>query len=414
MDRIVNPEVGFGKPDYGYGNRPELAYIEVVKLVPNIGQTALDPHASLEEMDYNPNPEPLFTEVQLRDKVTEIATNYHTIYDPASAEGEPKQFGITITNRHRLDEGVPAIVILSSGAASLYDEKGNVNTYDNALEIAYTAFKYPDQPVVYIESPGNGNSVNLTDEEYDQAAHDGKLVHESRSPSGKITEYEAFETFQAMARALADAGITISHMSSNAAGAHASTALMAALPEGTMDRAFLYNPTNISDRNWLWLTALTLKEIATQSKYANTSKDPLKMTPERRAMAKEVMGEASNNIIKRRLQQARASTHNLGKLKRQQKMFRRGNAHGQSGAVQLVVSQMRHQALRQTVVLPEFAAQYKDPRDFQEFAHLVRVLGGNVIEIADVETLSIPLGQYGHSHYPSVRQTFESYAFKRK
>jgi hypothetical protein len=81
--------------------------------------------------------------------------------------------------------------------------------------------------------------------------------------------------------------------------------------------------------------------------------------------------------------------------------------------VQLVAAQMRHHALSQTIVLPEFAAQYKDPKDFVEFMAHVKKLGGNIIEIADVESLSVPLGQYGHSHYPTVRQTLESYAFQR-
>jgi hypothetical protein len=279
--------------------------------------------------------------------------------------------------------------------------------------MAYTAFKHPTKPVIYVESPGNGNSVSLTDEEYNQAAQDGKLVQETRDHSGKIVDYEAFETVQAMVRALEDAGISITHTSANAVGAHFSTAVAAALPSDSLERAFLYNPTNISDRNWIWLSVLTGKEILTQGKYEKASKDPLKLTDERRDMAKRVMGEASKGIVKRRVQQAQASTHNLGKLKSQQKMFRRGNKHGQAAAVQLVAAQMRHHALSQTIVLPEFAAQYKDPKDFVEFMAHVKKLGGNIIEIADVESLSVPLGQYGHSHYPTVRQTLESYAFQR-
>jgi hypothetical protein len=409
VDESVKYKKEFKRPDYEYGNRTA---IEVVRLVPNLGALALDPHASL-EIEHNADIEPLFTEAQLEAKVKEIATHYRVIADPKSTEAEPKQFGVTMANEHLLAEGVPGILILSSGASSLYDEKGNVNTFDNAIEMAYTAFKHPMQPVIYVESPGNGNSVNLTDEEYAQAAQDGKLVHESRDPSGKIVDYESFETLQAMVRALEDAGVQISHTSANAAGAHFSTALAAALPRDSLDRAFLYNPTNISDRNWIWLSLLTGKEIITQGKYKNASKDPLKLTDERREMARRVMGDASKGIIKRRIQQAQASTHNLGKLKSQQKMFRRGNKKGQAAAAQLVIGQMHHQNLKQTVILPEFAAWYKDPEDFIEFMNQVKKLGGNIIEAADVESLSIPLGQYGHSHYPTVRQTLESYAFQR-
>jgi hypothetical protein len=398
----------FNQPDYEYGNRPT---IEVVRLVPNLGALALDPHSSL-EIEHNADIEPLFTEEQLEERIKEIALNYRIIYDPHSSEAEPKQFGMSIANGH-LPTDTPGILILSSGAASLYDEKGNVNTFDNALEMAYTSFKHPTKRVVYVEIPGNGNSVNLTDEEYAQAAKDGKLVHEKRDHSGKIVDYEAFETIQAMVRALEEAGVNITHTSANAAGAHFSTAVATALPENSLERAFLYNPTNISDRSWVCLSVLTLKEVATQRKYKKASKDPLKLTDERRDMAKRVMGQASKGIIKRRIQQAQASTHNLGKLSSQQKMFRRGNKHGQAAAVQLVAAQTRHKELRQTIVLPEFAAQYKDPKDFIEFMSQVKKLGGSVIEIADIESLSIPLGQYGHSHYPTVRQTLENYAFHR-
>jgi hypothetical protein len=79
-----------------------------------------------------------------------------------------------------------------------------------------------------------------------------------------------------------------------------------------------------------------------------------------------------------------------------------------------VAAQMQHPDMKQTVVLPAFAAQYKQPEDFIRFMALVGKLGGNAIMIEDIESLTIPMGQYGHSHYPTVRQTLESYAFHRQ
>jgi hypothetical protein len=400
----------YKNPDYEYGNRTP---IEFIRLMPKLGGVALDSHASLELIN-NPAAQPLFSESQLKDKVGEIAQNYRVIFDPRSTEADPKHFGVTIANEHLLAEGVPAVLILSTEASSLYDKGGNVNNHANALELAYTAFKYPDRPIVYMETPGNGNSVILTKDEVAQAAEDGKLLHESRDESGKLTEYEAFETVQAMVRALEDGGIKVSHISSNAGGAHVATALESALPKGTMDRAFLYNLTNISDQNWIRLSIAKGWEIFTQGKYAKNSHDPLKLTEERKEMARQVLGDASKNIVKRRLQQARASTHSISKLKGQQKIFRRGNKHGQSGAVQLVAAQLQHPDLKQTVVLPAFAAQYRDPQDFVRFMEIVSQLGGKAIVVEDIESLTIPMGQYGHSHYPTVRQTLESYAFHRQ
>jgi hypothetical protein len=401
----------YSNPDYDYGNRTP---IEFIRLMPKLGNVALDPHASLELIN-SPAAQPLFTESQLRDKVAEIAHNYRIIYDPDSSESDPRHFGITIANEHLLAEGVPAIIIFSTEASSLYDEEGNVNNHANALEIAYTTFKYSDHPVVYVETPGNGNSVNFTKDEVGMASKDGKLMEEKRDEeTGKITEYEVFETIQALDRALEAAGINTGFISANAGGAHVATAFEAVRPTGTLERAFLYNLTNISDQSWIRLSASKGWEVMTQGKYAKRSHDPLKLTDERKDMAREVLGDASKNIVKRRLQQARASTHSVSKLKGQQKMFRRGNKNGQSGAVQLVAAQMQHPDMKQTVVLPAFAAQYKQPEDFIRFMALVGKLGGNAIMIEDIESLTIPMGQYGHSHYPTVRQTLESYAFHRQ
>jgi hypothetical protein len=82
--------------------------------------------------------------------------------------------------------------------------------------------------------------------------------------------------------------------------------------------------------------------------------------------------------------------------------------------VQLVAAQMQHPDLKQTVVLPAFAAQYRKPEDFVRFMEIVSQLGGMAIQVEDIESLTIPMGQYGHSHYPTVRQTLESYAFHRQ
>jgi hypothetical protein len=400
----------YTSPDYEYGNHTR---IEVVRLMPRLGHTALDPHASLELVN-NPADQPLFTEPQLRDKVGEVANNYRHFYDPRSTEAEPKHFGGTITKEHLITEGVPAILIFDSEASSLFDEEGNVNNHSKALEIAYADFMYSDYPIGSMETPGNGNSVNFTGDEVAQASEDGKLVSEERDPSGQITEYKAFETIQAMVRAVEDAGIKVGYISANAGGAHVATAFEAALPKGTLERAFLYNLTNISDQGWIRLSLAKGWEILTQSKYDKRSHDLLKMTEERKQMAREVLGDASGSIVKRRIQQARASTHGVSKLKGQQKMFMHGNKHGQSGAVQLVAAQMQHPELKQTVVLPAFAAQYRKPEDFVRFMEIVAELGGRAVQIEDVESLTIPMGQYGHSHYPTVRQTLESYAFHRQ
>lgn len=394
-----------GKPDHQYGNRSR---IEVVRLAPTIGTMALDPHGSL---NHDTTDAPLFTEAELEERATELVDEYRIVADPAWTPEKPHHFGITIGNKHLLDQGIPAVVIFSTSGSALFDQNGEPGNEGNLLELAYATFAHPDQPIIYIESPGNGNSTDFLKEEYERAMENGKLVEETRNMAGVITGYEATETMQGLARALEHAGIPVSHLTANASGTHMATALSAALPKDTLERAFLYNPTNISDRASLALALGTFKEILTQKKYQRASKDPLYMTDERKEMARRVMG----SVKKSKLAEARSSTHNPAKHRKQNAIFRRGNKHGQSAAVHAVVSEMRHKALLQTFVVPEFASQYKDAdKDFAEFMRHVTELGGSVINLASLESLKIPLGQYGHSHYPTGRLTLENYAFNRQ
>jgi hypothetical protein len=68
----------YRRPDYDYGNRTS---IEFIRLMPKLGNVALDPHASLELVS-SPAAQPLFTETLLRDKVAEVAHNYRLLFDP--------------------------------------------------------------------------------------------------------------------------------------------------------------------------------------------------------------------------------------------------------------------------------------------------------------------------------------------
>lgn len=389
------------RPDYEYGNRPS---IEVIRLKPFVD--GIDPHASLNHYQTAEAP---FSEAELEDKVVEIVDNYTVIHDPKETESDPKHFGVTVANQGAFKAGVPGILMISTSGSNLYDKEGKPNNEGNALELAYTSIKYGGLPIIYVESMGNGNSVDFSEDEYASATQDGRLVEAVHDHTGKLVSYEAFETFQALARALAANGIKVGRLSSNASGAHLSTALAAALPKDTLDRAFLYNPSNISDRNGLMLGLATVKEIITQGKYARASQDPLRLTDDRKAMAKRVM----SGIPKRKIDLIRSDTHNPRKLGKQNNIFKHGNRKGQSAAVHAVAAELRHRALEQTFVFPEFAAQYKDPRDFSEFMQWIGRLGGHVVETHDLESLQIPLGQYGHSHYPTVRQTLESYSFNR-
>jgi hypothetical protein len=182
--RASEPTPTFKEPDYEYGNRSP---IHVIKIVPNLASVTLDPHASLQ--NYELKDKDPYTDKQLRDTLTEIADNYQVVFDPASTESEPKQIGMTIANKDLLLQGVPGIFIMTTAGSSLYDEERNPNNAGIAIEMAYEALTNR-RPIILGESPGTGNSSDLTKDEYRQAVQDGKLVHEVRDHTGKIISYE--------------------------------------------------------------------------------------------------------------------------------------------------------------------------------------------------------------------------------
>lgn len=392
----------FDKLDYGYGDHSP---IDIIRFKPVTTSDVLDPHASLELPSTD---RPPFTEVQLKDKVGEVVHNYTAISDPESTESQPKQFGFTVANKDKMLAGIPGILLFTTNASSIYDEEFNPNNEGNVLEQAYAAFYHPELPIYLIESPGTGNSVDFTDDEYSSAAKDGRLVSTEIDDEGRITSYEAFPTLQAIRRALEAAGVSIGYISANATGAHIGAAFETTLEPGSIEKSFLYNPTNISDRTFIGFNLAAIREVITQGRYK--SHDPLQLTDERKAMAKAIMSDRP----KRKLDQIRAQTHNPRKLLRQSQIWRRGDRHGQAAAVHGVAAQMQHPEARHTYVLPQFAAQYKSPEDFDKFVQAITKLGGFAREVNDIESLLTPLGQYGHSHFPTVRQTLESYAFERE
>jgi hypothetical protein len=404
--RSTEPKPIFTEPDYEYGNRSR---IKVVQIVPSLAG-ALDPHRSLQE--YELKDQPPYTEAQIREKIAEIADNYKVVSDPDSPKTAPRQIGMTIVNKDLLLQGVPGLIIMTTAGSSFYDEEFNPNNGGIAVEIAYEALANPTKPIVAVESPGTGNSSDLTPDEYKQAMHDGKLVHEVRDHTGKIIEYDAFETVQGIARALGPEGegVSISHASAKVSATLFTGALKAALPRDTMERSFDYNPTNISDRNVAALILANLWEIRSQNKYAESSHDPLKITEERKEMALGILSSAK----KRKRDQIRAQTHNPFKMVRQQQVLSRGNKNGQAAAVHAVAAQQQHHDLLQTFAVPAFAAQYKHTeRDIARFMKLIKVLGGSAAELASMQTLELPIGQYAHSYFPTMLATLQANAFNR-
>lgn len=395
------PVATFIEPDYAYGNHGPL---ELIRVVPNIGQLVIDAHESL---DYTPPEKSPYTDEQVLEKVGELRDHYKIIGDPASS----KHFGVAILNAD-LPSYVPAILMVTTDSSNFYNEEMKPNNAGNAIELAYLALSQPGRRIIAIESPGTGNSSNLTGDEYRQAGENGRLMEAAITGDGMLRDFTVFETIDAIVRALSSEGLdNISHISTKAASVLYATAIASSLQANVLERSFLYNPTNISDHN---AAALMIKRglgVFLQGKYKKMSHDPLRISKELEKEAEKIMSDQP----KRKVDLARSSAHNPLNMINKNRMFARGNQRGEAAAVHVAAVALHHPDAKQTIVLPEFAPVYKRPEDFRNFINGVFRLLGSQIEIDEdeIKTLQLPLGEYGHSHYPTVYQTLEDHAFNR-
>ncbi len=341
---------------------------------------------------------------QYKQKLVEIRDNLEIIEDPQTGD----TFEITIVNKDILEDGVGAVVQISTSNSTIPDNPGN------AIELAQNAVINPNRAIIYVASPGNGGSISLTDEELLHAKQDGLLVQRSSwqgldsPPPAEL--YEAFPTIQALARALGTLDDRVTHLSSDASGAHYSSALMTALPEGQLEAAFLYNPTNISSLSALGYKFRMLKEIATQGRYGDAA-ERMAVTSERIDEARQIMGKDFGA----KATQLRSGTFRLSKMMNEAQIYRGGWAGepGKAAKTHLTIGLSRQPDAKVTYAFPEFSANYKRPNDIAEFMRSALDIGGFSLDAAGVEGYKLPVGQYWHSHHPFARLALQDEAFNR-
>lgn len=348
-----------------------------------------------------PNAE-LISHGEYVDKLGEILDNYQIIEDPASEDrGEPTTFGITIANADAAKNGI--VVQVSTSGSSLEDNPSN------AVELADNALLHPDKAFVYIESLGNGNTSALTKEEQQQAKRNGLLVVPPDSRE-RVDIYEAFPTIQAMARALGTLDGPITHISADDTGAHIAAALMAALPPDSVERALLYNSTNMRQLSALHhalgkLGAMTIGNW----RYARTTEDPLAVNKDRRQEAIKVLGDQFGSKATQ-LRSVRSGTFNPGKMQGEAQIFR----HGRAATIHAAAALATQANVKLTYGLASGSVNYPGTEGVDDFLLQIADASAQMRDdYAKVLAVEVPLGHYGHSYHPLARLAIQDYALDR-
>lgn len=379
--------------DYKWGNSPKL---EAAVIGLDVWGRPLADSLFLNKPDAD-----LISRDEYVDKLGEILDNYQIVEDPTSEDrGEPTTFGITIANAAAAKNGI--VVQVSTSGSSLEDNPSN------AVELADNALLHPDKAFVYVESLGNGNTSALTEEEQQKAKQNGLLVTpDSRE---RVDIYEAFPTIQAMARALGTLDGPITHISADDTGAHIAAALMAALPPDSVERAFLYNSTNMREISALRHTLGKLGAMTIGNwQYARTTEDPLAVNKDRRKEAIEVLGDQFGSKATQ-LRSVRSGTFNPGKMKGEIQIFRRGRA----AAIHAAAALATQANVKLTYGLASGSINYPGTEGVDDFLLQVADASPQLRDdYAKVLVVEVPLGHYGHSYHPLARLAIQDYALNR-
>jgi hypothetical protein len=226
-----------------------------------------------------------------------------------------------------------------------------------------------------------------------------------------------------LARALLASGVDISRFSVNSAGAAYATALMAAMPEGLVERAYLKSRPNISNHELsiLWGLGVLIYDILDDRKYDRYSQDPWKMTPEMIEEAENrlpnIYSDAAQNRHKSMLQKARSS-HTIGKLLTDLRALSPGGfSQGHPAAADTIRAIQQQPEALWTFHFPIHDRLYNSMTDISVFLGMVHSMGHlsltDRLRDSQVEALKMPGRHRDHTKYPRLRWAVETYAFHR-
>jgi len=303
------------------------------------------------------------------------------------------------------DDGMDAE--LSTFTSSI---SGNIG---NAVEFAENAALRPGRQRLYIASLGNGRSSYWTAAERRYVRQNGRFT---------LDDGEALPTLRSLARALKAADYMITRFSANSMGGAYATGLMAALPEGQVEAAYLKSRPNLSHHSMsiLWGMAMVVNDAREDRKFAKQSEDPWKLTSEKideaEALLPNAYSDAAQNKHRSFVQKA-CTSHKLGKMLTDLKALSRGDTDKHPAATDTVFALRQQPGALITHHLPYADRLYKDVNvDAVRYLMLTYNLGRMAsVDIAagQVEMLMMPGAHRDHTQYPGLRWAAEEYAFSR-
>ncbi len=346
---------------------------------------------------------PTIEQADFDSALEDINNSWRIIEDKKSG----KQFEIALANQNAPEEN-GLIVEFSTFTSAISSNIGN------AVEFAEHAALNPFIRRLYVASPGNGLSSYLDKSERQYFRNTGRMITEDGRP---------IPTIIGLCGALKSSALQPTKISSNSYGGLPATALMAGLPEGQIEHAYIKGRPGISKHlpALLWGARVMVGDLLDDIKYKKASKDPYKMSPELIDKARQALANLyEKDVAKKqstRLKQAKSS-HAISKLVSDTIAVSKGgivNNYPASHDTALGLSMQPDAKMTFDFTLHD--RLYKDRSDIEVFISMVYEIGSKITGLAltntQIQAVTAPGGHRDHTYYPSKRWAVESYALYR-
>lgn len=326
----------------------------------------------------------------------DIRSSWQIIQDPRSGQ----QFEVALANiAARKDADVD--VEISTFTSSLSGNPGN------AIELAMQSTLHPDHSRLYITSLGNGGSSYWNADEQAYVRRTGRFVQKDGRP---------LPTIAALENALQINEYTARRLTTNSAGGAYATALMVALPEGQVQRAYLKSRPNISNHplKIAWAAGLVMQDTFGGRKYRRFTQDPWALTSERAEAAKKQLSTIYSEEAQTAIGLASDTPPGLEKIWTDLSALSKGGArYGHPAAADTARALAQQPEALLTYHFPLEDPHYNSIEDIITFLRETWQRVGSFATFNQIEALFMPGGHTDHPSFPGVRWAVEKYAFER-
>jgi hypothetical protein len=304
-----------------------------------------------------------------------------------------RHFEIAVANLKGSEETVDAE--MSTFSSSITTNEGN------AVELAEHSALYPTRRRVYIASFGNGGSSYWDAKEQKYIKQTGRFVQSDGSP---------LPTIAALGRVLGQADLDVSRFSTDSAGGAYATALMAALPEDQVTHAYLKSRPNITNHPFAlaWGAHMQVANNRDKRRELAVSHDPWRKTEASRAAAHLILQRVYGEKDGLWTMHGVLVDNGLNKVRTDAKALSRGGSkYGQPAAKDTLAALARQPDAKFTFHFPEGDRSYSRDVEGDVRSFLA------AFDEGQVEALITLGGHLLHIAYPTMRMSFENYAFTK-